>query len=291
MTSVVQHSLSIASAFISTVDHLPCDVIRSLWFIQWCNLSVEKEKDAIHEVLLAYQDGRVDKQTMREALQNAETRITRLNNEAQSELRALHYQLTTHQITLADEVAQLQSLAKVNAAQEDTNEKFEALRAQLLHHYRENPLISQKEALIEQKERKKSGLKLVLKLKQPRKLAPPPVPGQKRGRGRPRKYERVELVQPPLPPQEVYVAPVKEDEDNAPYCFCRQPSSGDMIACDNEDSCPNGEWFHYKCVGLLNRVEALKYATGKEKWFCSNECRETSEARATARAKRKRRRW
>ena len=37
-----------------------------------------------------------------------------------------------------------------------------------------------------------------------------------------------------------------------------------MISCDNESSCPNGEWFHYKCVGILNRVVALKYTTGKK---------------------------
>ena len=42
-----------------------------------------------------------------------------------------------------------------------------------------------------------------------------------------------------------------------------------MISCDNESSCPNGEWFHYKCVGILNRVVALKYTTGKESWYCS----------------------
>ena len=36
--------------------------------------------------------------------------------------------------------------------------------------------------------------------------------------------------------------------------FCKQPSFGNMISCDNESSCPNGEWFHYKCVGILNRV-------------------------------------
>ena len=46
-----------------------------------------------------------------------------------------------------------------------------------------------------------------------------------------------------------------------------------MISCDNESSCPNGEWFHYKCVGILNRVVALKYTTGKESWYCSENCK------------------
>lgn len=52
-----------------------------------------------------------------------------------------------------------------------------------------------------------------------------------------------------------------------------------MIACDNESSCPNGEWFHYKCVGLLNRVDALKYTTGKIPWYCSEGCRKSRRGR------------
>ena len=56
----------------------------------------------------------------------------------------------------------------------------------------------------------------------------------------------------------------EEQEDTTLYCFCKQPSFGNMISCDNESSCPNGEWFHYKCVGILNRVVALKYTTGKK---------------------------
>ncbi|CEM19550.1 unnamed protein product [Vitrella brassicaformis CCMP3155] len=33
------------------------------------------------------------------------------------------------------------------------------------------------------------------------------------------------------------------------YCFCKSPSDGLMIACENED-CRFGEWFHFPCVGL-----------------------------------------
>ncbi|KAI8812259.1 hypothetical protein BJ742DRAFT_752892 [Cladochytrium replicatum] len=62
---------------------------------------------------------------------------------------------------------------------------------------------------------------------------------------------------------------VDDDEmDNSPdtdeqlYCFCRQVSYGEMIACDGED-CPN-EWFHLECVGLTE--------TPKGSWFCPD-CR------------------
>ncbi|KAI8814784.1 Ing5 protein [Cladochytrium replicatum] len=64
---------------------------------------------------------------------------------------------------------------------------------------------------------------------------------------------------------------VDDDEmDNSPdtdeqlYCFCRQVSYGELIACDGED-CPN-EWFHLECVGLTE--------TPKGSWFCPD-CRKT----------------
>ncbi|KAG9386837.1 PHD finger domain containing protein [Pyrenophora tritici-repentis] len=40
-----------------------------------------------------------------------------------------------------------------------------------------------------------------------------------------------------------------------------------MIACDNDD-CPR-EWFHLACVHLE------KAPTGRTKWFCSDECKDT----------------
>ncbi|KAI9357242.1 hypothetical protein DFJ73DRAFT_820947 [Zopfochytrium polystomum] len=47
--------------------------------------------------------------------------------------------------------------------------------------------------------------------------------------------------------------------DEQLYCFCRQVSYGEMIACDS-DSCVN-EWFHLECVGL---TESPK----NEVWYC-----------------------
>lgn len=52
-------------------------------------------------------------------------------------------------------------------------------------------------------------------------------------------------------------------DDEPRYCWCNQPSFGEMVACDN-GKCPK-EWFHYQCVGLK------KAPTGP--WFCSNRCR------------------
>lgn len=54
-----------------------------------------------------------------------------------------------------------------------------------------------------------------------------------------------------------------DNVDEPRYCWCNQPSFGEMIACDNE-KCPK-EWFHYQCVGLKKAP--------KGEWFCSDKCR------------------
>lgn len=103
-------------------------------------------------------------------------------------------------------------------------------------------------------------------------------PHKKRGR-KPKKEVRQKAA--PIPEPKV------ENEDSEVYCFCKQRSFGDMIACDNA-KCPNGEWFHYKCVGLLNRVEALRYKT--EKWYCSDGCREAGSKVGKKRGRKKKKR-
>lgn len=55
----------------------------------------------------------------------------------------------------------------------------------------------------------------------------------------------------------------EEEADTTPYCVCRNPSHGDMIACDNKKC--KFEWFHYECVGLDREP--------KGKWLCP-QCRE-----------------
>jgi hypothetical protein len=59
----------------------------------------------------------------------------------------------------------------------------------------------------------------------------------------------------------------EEDGDEPRYCYCNEVSYGNMIACDNDD-CPR-EWFHLGCVHLE------KPPTGRAKWFCSDECKDT----------------
>jgi len=50
-----------------------------------------------------------------------------------------------------------------------------------------------------------------------------------------------------------------DDEDvDKVYCVCRQPESGRMIACDNQNC--RTEWFHFKCVGIEESPSG--------DWFC-----------------------
>ncbi len=37
------------------------------------------------------------------------------------------------------------------------------------------------------------------------------------------------------------------------YCICRQVQHGDMVACDNPDCTNPDEWYHFQCVGLLDK--------------------------------------
>lgn len=64
--------------------------------------------------------------------------------------------------------------------------------------------------------------------------------------------------------------------DDTKYCFCRQVSYGEMVACDNEGC--RYEWFHYDCVGISSPP--------KGEWFCSS-CTEKMADQYNPRAKKK----
>ena len=53
------------------------------------------------------------------------------------------------------------------------------------------------------------------------------------------------------------------DETSSVYCWCKRNEFGKMIACDN-NTCPNGEWFHFKCVQLTRKPRG--------NWYCSEQC-------------------
>lgn len=294
MTFVV-NSTSVNNSFISTIDHLPCDVIRSLWLVQSMNITIDKNKQKLHQLLLHLQNDPLTCDQYLPEILTCKSNIERLGQEAIQEASALNNQLITHKIGLNDELLQLKQIADVKIHKQTNLTDKQHLQKQLKQHYKKHPLQSQLDAIKDQKLNKlneaalskSTGLKLVLK-----------IPSQYKSK-KPSNKIKVKLNKKKVKkPVKKVVAPVAAEivvEDNNEYCFCKQRSFGDMIACDNEESCPNGEWFHYKCVGLLNRVDALKYTTGKEKWFCSNHCREIVESKVVKTIEKKKskrkRRW
>lgn len=57
---------------------------------------------------------------------------------------------------------------------------------------------------------------------------------------------------------------------NELFCFCNQPSYGNMIMCENPDC--KFKWFHYGCVSINEKDD---YA--KKEWFCSEACRQNAK--------------
>jgi hypothetical protein len=53
------------------------------------------------------------------------------------------------------------------------------------------------------------------------------------------------------------------DPNEPPYCYCQQPSQGEMIGCDGPN-CKH-EWFHYACVGMTEPAPEVWYCKDCEK--------------------------
>ncbi|CAK9439483.1 uncharacterized protein LODBEIA_P35830 [Lodderomyces beijingensis] len=350
---LVLPSYSLQGSFLSTIDHLPSDIVRSHWLIQACNLKIDTCKDELDTILRKYQQTRHITADDQLQLYQLGQRIAWLSREAVQEASTLNNQLITHKLYLQDEIQQLNNLRyKKNCNVEDDTKRKRDLMSQLKRHYKEHPLTSQKEALEETKKNEnaaagasqKSGIKLILKI--PKKVDKIEEPVQKKvAKTAPASAPAAVPVKPKLKlvsslvaadsststttaaaatpklkkpvtehkkskdvkPAVVSALPEKkletlkvsqeqeqvENDDNERYCFCKQPSFGGMISCDQEEDCPNGEWFHYKCVGLLNKADALKYTTGDIPWYCSVTCRENASvknAKIQEKKRRKRRR-
>lgn len=362
MSSVVESSSSIYSTYISTIDHLPCDIVRSLWLVQACNLQSDKEKNKMHKCLQQnsytslsdlLEESKID---LVNRYSNLKTQVLRCNKEALAELNGLHAHLVAHSQELDNTVASVE-LSEVSMPYHNESNP-EQLRAQLEKHYAENPLKSQMEALqeckltekvtIRQVEGRHNNLKIIFKI--PKAMIKKKPDKQRRQLGesftneeddkldpdeeKDSKYSRSLRLTLRISPYSTKPEPIRSSTkrhkrgnlfDNTSersmrssgtlqikqrnevklkevrvdkltpqpeqYCFCNQSSFGDMIACDNE-KCPNGEWFHYKCVGLLNKAEARKQT--KQKWYCKDSCRaedEELQRRKKKKGAKKRKRW
>ncbi|RMZ87190.1 hypothetical protein DV736_g5585, partial [Chaetothyriales sp. CBS 134916] len=52
------------------------------------------------------------------------------------------------------------------------------------------------------------------------------------------------------------------DPDEERYCICGDVSYGEMICCEMDEKCENGQWFHMECVGLVEMPGRTV------KWYC-----------------------
>ncbi|KAM9895598.1 hypothetical protein OXX69_010948 [Metschnikowia pulcherrima] len=359
MTTVVKSSSSVYSTYISTVDHLPCDIVRSLWLVQACNVAADTERQKLHEYLQEHPYTSLHTSPkmseVAKVYQESQRRIRRWTREALAELENLDTQMRAHGEMLRRGVEQLRQAASA-PPMPDQQARSELLKSQLDAHYRENPLASQVEALQERVLKgsrnviikhvpgQGSGVKIILKLPKNSILASRSASGRVEGfesaslaksgaastsqgsqkvlspirkrktrgaelsaaleeQGREAEEKAPKLKPQPKattvsntqaksstlvlkPPSSAVPAAVDESDALKRYCFCNQPSFGDMIACDHM-KCPNGEWFHYKCVNL-SRAEATKYKT--QKWYCSDQCREGAQ-KHKPRKKRRRGKW
>lgn len=278
MNAEVRNLGSIYSTYISTVDHLPCDIVRSLWLVQALNFKAELASQTIHEKLLPQDAAKILKDAKNSSISedfvNARNAIIGSHSELLAEMQALVNQLESHYAILEAEVKQLQVVAETPQTQERSY--IDAQRELLEQHYKEHPLESQINVgsitervvpgilpVVIKKVLKNSKSKIILKFGSSNKLGTQSV---------------TKVAKPRV--EHVWEEPKLSEEEK--YCFCGQNSFGAMIGCDNK-TCPNGEWFHYKCVGLI-KADAPKYA--KQRWFCLPECREAGN-----RKKKTKRRW
>ena len=71
--------------------------------------------------------------------------------------------------------------------------------------------------------------------------------------------EEEEDYQPDLPSKKQKRSDTSQEPS---YCYCEGPSSGRMVACDN-DECPR-QWFHFQCVGMPQAPEE------NTEWYCKD---------------------
>lgn len=148
-------SHQLQNSFLSTIDHLPCDVVRSLWLIQSCNIKIDKLKQELNNLLQKYQATESLPQEEIVRIYELKQSIRHLFNETIQEGKTLNNQMIIHKLHLEDEINQLQTIKEKQVIKVDVEESQEQLRKQLRQHYKDQPLVSQVEAVEQQKHSQK----------------------------------------------------------------------------------------------------------------------------------------
>lgn len=289
---IVSTLLSGNNNFVSTLDHLPCDVTRSLWFIQMMNLRNTRIELRLHEEYMKPNDVRDNAMIVR-----MRRLILRNSEELVEESKYLIAFLDNHVDLLHDDVNIINELKvklpgwtsdavemrwkewggfKLRYLEKTKGKELNCFEKYLIEHNDEKIVKVQKQARSTHSE-----LKIKINLKN---ISLKTVTSTlKKSSSRPKDVKRVEKpdvvkVEPVIEPIE---EPVVEKVVEETYCFCNGPSSGRMVACEYE-KCPH-EWFHFKCVNLSKEPDGV--------WYCSDTCRDKHNDSIQRKKQRKKRRW
>lgn len=278
-----------AHNFVSTLDHLPCDVVRCLWIVQSLELKTRRTKQKLHDLYVSRPEGEYTSEELVE-IGRLRRLIDRYLLEARTEAKYLVDLLETHMRLIHDE----QSLSQVvqDKLQNWTSEKVEEQWRQWCR-FKAQVVANDPQG---GDDTHVPGLKIRLRLKSasveassakvsdqsvsPVSKSPTPAAMALKRES----HVKKEAMEPLELPVEHNHRPLLDQpriySDEPLYCTCNAPATGRMVACENT-RCKRGEWFHFKCVGLTREPP--------DAWFCSPECQTASESRKAA--KRRRRRW
>ncbi|ODQ81113.1 glycosyltransferase family 57 protein [Babjeviella inositovora NRRL Y-12698] len=274
-------------SFISTLDHFPCDLVRSLWLLQLLNMRVETLSTDLNTCLCTLQaDPRNSEQIAIHQIVQIRTAIHMLKQEAVHEARRFQRLLTNHKAALQHDVSEFNLQAEMHNRLANEEWKREE-RKRLVQYYKENPrnrsteplvvklrtplVIAESENVVITKRTRAQLLphkldrvvtlvdnpvengKLAIRLR----LKEASSNGLKSKPGRKAKEKKVEITAPVPVTKKTKKAAVFEIEPEL-YCTCRDVFYGEMVACD-DPKCEI-EWYHNGCVGLTTPPRG--------KWYC-----------------------
>ncbi|CDK25499.1 unnamed protein product [Kuraishia capsulata CBS 1993] len=235
-TKVVTTVVNVNS-FISTLDHLPCDIVRSLWLIQSLNFKIHDGKLKLGALL---KQPKTPQSVS--ALVATKVRLQRYSLELVEESKHLKAKLQWHKNFLTND--------------RDTMDKLVEMRKQMLKNGRLDfekfksdffRDLDQSTSFMEYFEKHFGGPVRPSRHGNSSSSTDGTLPASL---GSPSAHKPKITIRLPVIPKLVKEEPT--------YCLCHGVSFGKMIACDNI-KCET-EWFHYKCVGLTQAP--------KGKWYC-----------------------
>ncbi|TID14834.1 hypothetical protein CANINC_004505 [Pichia inconspicua] len=300
--SVIDTVINGNNNFVSTLDHLPCEITRCLWFIQMMNL-----RNTRNEIKLKSEYNKPDNERNYKTIHQLRTLILRNSEELVEESNYLISFLSDHLETLDDDLSIIQTLKEklpgwTSEAVERRWKEWGMFKLNYLSRVKDKEpnefdkyvqnfakKTTNKGSLRTTIPKPSSDLKIKINLKNitlkanvkktdfssitkhNKVIKPLPTLHLKSTTNSDNEKQlKIEIKQPSLE------KPIEEL-----YCFCNGPSFGKMVACEY-DKCPH-EWFHFKCVGLTNEP--------KGKWFCSDTCKDKYETAQLRKKQRKKRRW